>query len=681
MTTTSTVNAPRKSAMTSLRFYAKMLCLSLFLLTTLATAARAQRFYSVVFNKLPQDFQLYPRDNKNEALVPISGIIELPGYSHMGIQVYRNDQLIKYHRAAITYDNKGTGSFSASQVIKAELADYQFKVFACKTADSTRIVTREKVGSGDMYVIMGQSNSTGFFRETNTSNFCRTFGKITGNLNNDHYNPADTLWAISNSPMAANVGTMGLELQKELVKHAGVPIALINGGFHWSSAQGHAIRTANNPEDLTNAYGRMLYRLKKSGMLSRTQSFIYRQGETEMYHEGFDWEVHFAKMRENLFLDMPGLKKIYVFQMDIIYYPSIIGTKLRDYQRRLPAIYPEITSLATVGTKQFDGLHYGEEGNKQGGLELSRLVARDFYDLKDTANISSPDIKKAFYRNADKTEVVMTFDEGQELIYPEPVITPTGTRTMQDGFTLDNYGGRVQSGKAEGNRIILTLKNPNTAPLIHYLPPYANADQIPGHQYLGPYITNALGMRAFSFQDVKVYDGLETPELSAKWDNNVIKISWTAVSGATRYALYRKTEAENVWKLIANAEGNVLKYDDTNASGKLQYRIKAVNATSESGEYGFANLATEVITGTENPAHHHMTVYPNPARRAETVQVKFDGTKTGAISVIDQSGRTVKTLSVKNEKEASVSNLSTGLYIIQLQTERHSVQQKVVVTP
>ncbi|MCE7040529.1 sialate O-acetylesterase [Dyadobacter sp. CY312] len=431
------------------KFYKILLFSNVAIVLTLvfqltAITSRAERIYSVVFNKLPQDYQLYPRNANNEANVPVSGYIELAGYNYMSVQVFRNEVPVKYLRADIKYDSKGIGSFSTSAIIKAELAQYSFKVYACKTADSVLMTHRKNIVSGDVYLLTGQSNSTGFFTESETSEYCRSFGKITDNLNTAAYNPADTLWALSNQQnTGASVGTMGLKLQKQLVAKSGIPNCLINGGFHWSSAFAHAQRTESNPADLNNGYGRMLYRVQKAGLKDAVKAFIFRQGETEAYHEGADWEGNFDKLRKNLHLDLPNLKMLYVFQIDIIYYPSLTGTALRDYQRRLPEIYPDVKSLATVGTVGFDGLHYDKNGNKQGGSELARLVERDFYQLKDTLNINSPAVRKAFYSNDERKQLIITFDEGQQLIYPEKYKPDYSSVTldMKDFFYLNHNSG------------------------------------------------------------------------------------------------------------------------------------------------------------------------------------------------------------------------------------------------
>lgn len=662
--------------------------IAFFLLLSLLCQQQAsgQRFYSVIFNKLPQDYQLYPRNDKNEATIPVNGIIELAGYSHMGIQVLRNNALVKYLKAEIKYDSKGIGTFSTQYTIKAELAGYDLKVYACKTNDSTLIVARKSVVSGDVYVVMGQSNSTGFFNDSETSEFCRSFGQITGNLNTEFYNPADTLWGLSNQSQRANVGTMGLEIQKQLSQASGIPNCLINAGFHWSTASGHANRNANNPADLSTAYGRMLFRLQKSGMLASARTFIYRQGETEAYNEGFGWEENFKKFRENLKTDLPALQKIYVFQIDIIYYPSLVGATLRDYQRRLPAIYPEIRSLATVGTKQFDGLHYGPEGNKQGGLELSRLIARDFYGSKDTLNINSPNIRKVFYKTAGKKELVLVFDEGQQLVYPAEY-KPNGnvTLNMKDFFYLDDAAGSVVSGTAQENRVVLTLNSAQNASRLNYLPPYL---QEGGSYYPfnGPFITNKLGMRAFTFYHVSIATALDIPVLTANFQDLKVTLTWNAVKDATGYILQRKPESEINWKTVATLPASSAIFTDTPPvanSNKFNYRITAVSNLAESGDYGYADVTTGVITGIENKAEPAFSVFPNPAKPADHLTIRFKKPVTGLISVFDNTGRKVGQTSIKqsSQKQLALKYVQAGHYFFRFQSGTNQWTSKVLVAP
>ena len=645
----------------------------------------AQRFNSVVFSNLPQDYQLYPRNAHSDGIIPISGIVEVTGYSYVSIQVFRNDTFFKYLKASLKYDSKGTGSFAAETSIKAELAQYSFKVFACKTTDSTLIVTRKNVVSGDVFIVDGQSNSTGFFDEPSTDPYCRTFGKITDVLNTAPYNPADTLWALSNQQKyLTGVGTMGFEIQKQLSQRYGIPNCLINGGFHWSSSVNHAQRTENNPADLNTGYGRLLYRIQKAGLQNAVKSFIYRQGESEAYHEGSDWPGNFEKIRNNLKLDFPKLEQIYVFQIDIIYFPSTTGAELREYQRRLPERYPDVQSLATVGTKQFDGLHYGPEGYRQNGLEVSRLIAKDFYQLGDTLNINSPSLKKVFYTSQEKKQLILVFDEGQQLIYPEPYkVSDQVTLHMKDFIYLNGFPAAVSTARADGNRIVLDFANSQNASRLDYLPPYTLETNY-FYPFNGPYLTNKLGMRAFTVNNFSIVDGLNSPSLISSvnpFANAVL--SWTEVNGATSYTLERKISGENDYKIIGKFSAASRSFEDKTNSfpGKISYRLKAGNNVAESSSYAYAEVEIPVVLGLQEPVNELITVYPNPAATHQRITVRPQNLVKGSILLINSLGQTLQRKEITHQTEAGfiIADLPAGTYFIQLQTENKSLTKKLSV--
>lgn len=660
------------------------LLFSTLILLFAAFQTRAQRFYSVVFDQLPQDYQLYPRNEKNEAAVPVSGIIEVKGYSYLSVIVTRNNAPLTYLRAPISYDDKGIGRFATGTTIKAELADYTFAVYVCRSADSVLMVTRQKIVSGDAFVIMGQSNSTGFFAETETDEYCRTFGAITGTLNTEPYNPADTLWALSNQSGKANVGAMGLEIQKQLSQQSGIPNCLINGGFHWSSAYSHAIRNESNPADLNTAYGRMLYRVRKAGIAGVTRAFIFRQGETEAYGEGFDWENNFDKLYNHLKTDLPAIERVYVFQIDIIYHPILTGAVIRDYQRRLPRIYPDIRSLATVGTQEFDGLHYGRNGNIQSGFEVSRLLNRDFYHLEDTLGIDSPDINKVFYKTNERKELVLVFDEGQQLVYPDPY-KPNGNVTleMKDFFYLDDHEGAVSSGEADGNRVILGLKTPQTARLLSYLPPFL---QEGGSYYPfnGPFIRNTSGMRAFTFYQVAITDALATPALTAAVQGPAVSLQWNKTEGTERYVLERKPASETEWTKIADLGNGTTSFHDLPPaeSNTFHYRLKAVNATSESGDYGYADARIALVTGTEKTGAG-ITVYPNPAKSRGIITIGLGKPMSGILRAFDKNGRKTGEFPYPDPTaiiRVDPGRLSPDTYLLQFDSgDRHFVKRILIV--
>ena len=573
----------------------------------LCNSTKAQNFFATTFDNLPQNYQLYPRNDSNEALVPISGKIEEAGWNYFSVQIFRNKQLVAYQKAPISYRN-AVGNFSFQSVkIKAERAEYDFKIYAVRDKDSLNLVNRENIVSGDVYVLTGQSNATCFFNDPRTNEFCRTFGKITGTFGADNGNAADTLWAVSNQSLASQgVGALGFEIQKTILEKTGIPTCLINGGFNWSSMKQHATRTANNPTDLTNGYGRLLYRLQKAGVAKAVKALIFRQGETEAYGEGTDWAGNFDTYYKNLKIDLPSIQKIYLFQIDIIF-PArpVTAPQVRELQRTINDKYPNINAFSTVGTSNFDGLHYTPEGYQQNGQELTPLILRDFYKSIDLDNITPPNVRRAYYSNRDNSEITLQFDQGQELTWTEQ----TRNLLMKNQFFLDGFSGSVVSGSVvNGNQVVLKLTSPATAKILSYLPPFID-NKSPDFPYTGPYLKNKRGLRAFSFYEMKIDPYVpplkasftQAPQSLQLFPRNAKNEAIITFTGKIETANYN-----SVSMLVSRNNSTIksyktlLSYTNGAANFTFNHTIKA-----ELAEYSFKIYATQgadsvLVTSREN---------------------------------------------------------------------------------
>ena len=54
--------------------------------------SKAQKFDKTTFDKLPDNLQIYPRNDKDEAQVPIAGQIEEAGWQYFSVQIFREDK-------------------------------------------------------------------------------------------------------------------------------------------------------------------------------------------------------------------------------------------------------------------------------------------------------------------------------------------------------------------------------------------------------------------------------------------------------------------------------------------------------------------------------------------------------------------------------------------------------------
>lgn len=578
----------------------------LILSILLSSNINAQRVYSVVFNNLPNDSQIYQRNENNEAIVKISGIIEVKDWSYMSVVVTRNTTKYKYERSSFQYNN-GTGTFTLNPTIKAELADYSFDIYACKGVDSILMVSRKNIAAGEVFLINGQSNgaayNVNYFPYDFTNKYCRTFGLPQFGK---EYTEADTLWTQSDY----SVGTWGLELQRFLLEKYQIPSCIINGSVHGTQISLHQ-RNEYDPTNIHSIYGRLLYRAQKAKVDKNFRALFFWQGENDIIESTPEnWPSKFDQLLSSWKKDYQNLKKYYVFQVNIVA-PKVYGSGvLRDYQRSIQDIYaPLVESIATVGNSGYDGAHYTNEGYKIFASEIFRRIERDYLGVKFNTNVSSPNIRKIFYTSAPKNELALVFDKGQEMLWKNDTTLKNNDGSlviqyMKEYFLLDNKLGEVIGGKADKNIIYLTLKNSSTAQKLSYLFPYFPYDDTEKRGfYGGPYLQNILGVKALSFQDVKIDD--KDPDLPIKLPStqllatptfyNKVSLTWQNVSGATKFILERQ-DAEKPFQVIKTFDNSVVSYIDTALSQNTSYtyRIQALNELISS-DYSIVTVKTPAI--------------------------------------------------------------------------------------
>ncbi|MDZ7896649.1 MAG: fibronectin type III domain-containing protein [Arcicella sp.] len=566
------------------------------LLLCLFFSAKAQKIGKIIFDKLPDNLQLYPRNDRDEAQVPIAGQIEEAGWAYFSVQIFREDKQIGYQRSNLSYTGD-IGKFQFNPItIKAELAEYHFKVFVVNDKkDSTQIVFREHVVAGDAFLIGGQSNALALVSEIIVpyrNKFARSYGAAYP------YEPMN--WAITEYGNQ-RVGQLGGGIQKKIIEKYKIPVCIINQAVGGINLGLSLQRNAGNLGDLSNNYGITYARVQKAGFLNGgIKAFIWRQGENESSGGSFFWGGLFDQLFKYWRQDFPDIKQYYVFQVGLIAWPERYAGALRDYQRRTKTIYaPFVENIACVGTKGYDGIHYDSTGHNQTNTEIFRMIDRDLYKAKFTENINSPNVQKAYFSKEDRTRITLEFESDQKMVWVEDTLlydrNGRGVRQyMKNMFFFgenNTLNDLVIAGRAVDNKIILTLNNPPPAKnTINYLPAFH--DDAVFVQFGGPFLKNTIGMRAFSFDEVKIepyietnFEPLSTPELSVGGITfQSLKLSWKTVNQAKSYVLQRKVNPNDAFQEIAKLGAEKTQYSDSLLKDNTTYfyRLKAIGDKPES---------------------------------------------------------------------------------------------------
>ncbi|WP_165940178.1 T9SS type A sorting domain-containing protein [Dyadobacter psychrotolerans] len=641
-----------------------------------------QKINFVSFDKLPADKQLFARDKNNEGEINISGKVEATGYAYVSVVKYRNKVRTGYQKSNIQY----TGSaapFQFSTKIKSELAEYAFEFYACKSAtDSVRIVRRDDVVAGDFYIIYGQSNAVAWEVDyTYRNEYCRSFGSFQGGA---------TTWGLSNE-LTPRVGIFGIEFQKRISEKYGFPTCVINGATAGSSLQTLLNRIENNHADTSTPYGTLLNYAQQTGLLPNIKGIYYWQGENEAAGDNpLSWAPLFKTMVDQWKEDYPNVEKIYVFQLPLFGgggYDDRIG-QFRESQRTLDRLYPIIQPYAALGAPGWNGFHYGLEGYLKLGQDLADMAG--FYHYGKKEKITSPSVQKIFYSSPKSDEITMVFEDYQQMVYPNDTINnniegslePVSTYSVKDFFYLNGEWQKLKSGRAEANKIIVELKTVGKDTLIKYLPSkyhYSGLLTAPW-VYIGPFLRNSKGFRAFAFHHTKIfpYTNLGTLKLEGKDEQKSLTLSWNALPNVKGYILERVNKKDSlpsheVMYLLASQT----EYTDATAKKGVEYTY-SIRAYTDQSESAISSLILTKLSEDVQP-EIMVTAFPNPA--TELVNITSTASGIVKIDVYTVTGKKIKSETYTSQDWVTVraEDLSRGQYVFKVYTEDGLVTSKLIL--
>lgn len=649
------------------------------------------------FTSLPRDLQLYPRNAANQAEVVFSGVTDA-GYTKISVQTLRAGKLTG------TLSQTGVASasgfaFRLAPIIKAEPAEYEFKVFLHKNTDSVLVVNPKRVVCGDVYLIHGQSNAipTGGLAQYYSTTFDDTYLRTVDYIGD----PAAIRWYPAKEPFAS-VGEYGLSIQRYILVTYGIPTVCINGADGGKDIELLTQRNPANPADVTTRYGRLLYRAQWAGVAKQAKAIIWKQGEADAGSGTPGYQQKFDQFYKNLRADYGNDARLYVSQINILDNAAIngqvdIAPQIRDFQRRIKFLYANTETIATVGTLGYGGIHYDTPANRQLAFEQYRQIARDVYGATDTLQINSPDIKKVYY-NTRRDSVTLVFDDQMQMVWKADSATYDFSngklikiRYLKDVFYLDGQAGLVTGGSASQNRVVLSLKQPATARSLRYLPSYFSEPPL-SEAYDGPALRNTRGMRAFSFDNVPIADVLPavTTLAAQAVSDKQIQLTWTASASATTQVLERAVGTPTGFTTVATLSGTVTTFTDDKLAAVPQtyyYRLRSLSASSESA---FGNVASAtvkpvvvVIVLANEPVVGTVRLFPNPVAAGGWLRVEADQAQLTGLTLRDSQGRVVKSWlgSPQKNLQFSVTGTQAGLYFAELQTTGGREVRRVVIIP
>jgi len=223
-----------------------------------------------------------------------------------------------------------------------------------------------------------------------------------------------------------------------------------------------------DPTDATSIYGRLLWRVQQAKLTHGIRAVFWHQGENDQGADGptggYGYETYrqfFVDMVAGWKTDYPNVQNYYVFQI----WPKACSmgvngsdNRLREVQRQLPTLFSNLHVMSTLGIQPPGGCHFPIEGYAQFAKLIGPLVERDFYGKTPMASITAPNLKRAYFSNERRDELVLEFDQ--------PV---TWNDKLTSEFYPDGAKGMVASGSGNGAVVTLKLQAPSKAKRLTYL--------------------------------------------------------------------------------------------------------------------------------------------------------------------------------------------------------------------
>ena len=427
-------------------------------------------------------------------------------FTSISVELLRNGTVQQNFTQNLSYQNL-VAPFSFDVSINAELAKYRVKIYSEYNGTINLVKDIDDIVAGDVFIIQGQSNAAAVMYNGSASSYQSDYIRVysggnissSGLLSNDswYYGQGD-----GNENSSGNTGQWGLALAKKIIDELDVPVAIFNGAHG-----GQPISFFQAPTDYSSStnsnYGRLYYRLNKTGLKNAVRGVLWSQGEADSFTNGLSTDEYknaFVSLKNSWYNDFINLSKIYIFQTrDCNCGTSSSGRLLiKEAQRLLAVENEDILIMPTAGiTSHSDYCHFPfVNGYETFANRIFKPLTRDLYQYIYTEEIDAPMILSASLTD-QQTLVVETNSTG---LMTNTTDTNLLLNRVVSDFVLSNANGvGISSFEVQGSNILFNLNgDPGSSPSISFLGQYAGIENN---------ITNASGLELVCFSNFPITGG------------------------------------------------------------------------------------------------------------------------------------------------------------------------------
>lgn len=414
----------------------------------------------------PQPFQFFPRDAQDSASVLLSGVVNRSNVDSVFTILFRNGTQVQRVSMPLVYmpvknvvpavtknstrssktKAKLAARFALSVRLKAECAEYNITLaIRLKNGTDSIVAERDSLVAGDVFLFAGQSNMVlGNVPDSPKEEFLRTY-----NFDNNNVGGLSKWWqtmAFTNTIVSqmSHIGALGGTLAQSILDKQKIPICAIHAAVGGTSIELHLPVRKNPPQGI---YNNALHIAKQSGLAKHIRGIVWFQGES---NTGLGYADKFTALYSAWKMDYPSVQRVYVVQIRPNSCNDFDNSDIREEQRRLQEILPNVDVLAANAVQGYDGCHFSQQGYEQLAGQVYRLMERDLYGGKDTIDIASPSLRKAFFADTTRRTVVLEFSPTTISITTssDSLVVKGIGYTLRDAFQID---GRTK----EGNKSLL----------------------------------------------------------------------------------------------------------------------------------------------------------------------------------------------------------------------------------